>query len=249
MSNPARFAKSKGEFMDARLRHQVGYHRYNKSILDRQAPWLKAHQSPRHERDKVVVAPELRNEDRTAFGPLRSWASLLSPWRRLEPVLTEYCVPAPDQPRPLRIQHAYSREQIKPLDMTIAIDGRSQGCALRYAGCEWAGGRRFATDGWSAIVCERLLLDASMSDIECVLRVADAIMADRLVLLRYVRRSPGYWTEVTHCSTFDALVAPDDPALLPPRSPALDDALEAIIYTWTGDGDRYLIEPRYDSVR
>lgn len=60
-----------------------------------------------------------------------------------------------------------------------------------------------------------------MSDIECVLRVADAIMADRLVLLRYVRRSPGYWTEVTHCLTFDALVSPDDPALLPPRSPAL----------------------------
>lgn len=235
--------------MDASFRHQVGYHRYNKSLLDRQAPWLKAHQSPRRGRDKVVVAPQLRTQDGTALGPLRSWARLLTPWRwRPEPVFTDYFVSAPHQPRSIRIQHMYSRERIKPLDMSIAIDGPSQSCSLDYAGTRVDGRLRFATDEWSTSIVEHLSLKKAASDIECVLGVANAIIEARLVLLCYVHRSTGYWTEDTHCSTFDALVSSSDPARLPPCVPSFDDALEAIIYTWTGDDDRHLIEPRYDSV-
>jgi hypothetical protein len=94
---------------------------------------------------------------------------------------------------------------------------------------------------------QRALLLESDLDIEYVISIAEAIITDRLVLMRFVRREHTGYAGDLYAVTRDVIVEPTDPIQYPPETPPLEDALEAIMYTWTGEGDRYLIEPRYDS--
>jgi hypothetical protein len=241
--------RGEGDSVDAeqRYRHQIDYLTGSQHYLHRRAPWIKQHKTPRTGSallDGMIDMSDI--EKATAL--VRKWGRTPPPLHWLQtPTLAEYVIDAPAQPRPLTVRNFFQRDSIKPLRLVIQIDGSAQQCAVRYANWSWSSGVRTTDPKTTDFLRRAALFSESDIDIEYVLSIAEAIITDRLALMRLVRREHYGYAGDLRAITRDVIAEPTDPIQFPPRTPTLDDALEAIIYTWTGEGDRYLIEPRYDS--
>lgn len=224
--------------MDPRERHrqQVEYFRRAERWLARTAKWLRRYRTMRTgvlsiDRPDIVNARTLA----LAKGFL---ARQGIPWtysrrRQRQRRFAEYLLEAPNQPRLLQLHNEFRKDQLQSLRMRIEIDGTSDRCVLQYAGFSFYSGRLRSGDA------------GPEADIGAVLHLVRRVLADELVLLRYVR-----WDEIGHGSGLfpvmsDVLV--ESASLEPPPGYSkLDRAAEAIVYTWSGDGDLQLIAPRYE---
>lgn len=224
--------------MDPRERHrqQVEYFRRAERWLVRTAKWMQRY---RTKRTGVlsIDRPDIVNA-RTLGLAKEFLARQGIPWtysrrRQRKRRFAEYILDAPNQPRMLQIHNAFREEQRPSLRMRIEIDGTSDRCVLQYAGFSLYSGRLRTGDA------------SPEADIGVVLDQVRRILAEELVLLRSVR-----WDEIGHGSglfpvTSDVLV--ESANLEPPPGRAkLDGAAEAIIYTWSGQGDQQMIAPRYE---
>ncbi len=236
--------------MDAEEKHEekVQYLTGAQHYLHRRAPWIKQHKTPRTGSALLDGMIDISDIEKAA-ALVRKWGRTPPPQRMLKiPTFAEYVLDAPVQPRTLTVKNSFRSDSIKPLRLVVQINGSAQQCTVRYANWSWSSGLRTTLPAVTEFLRRGALLAESDIDIEYVLSIAEAIVTDRLALMRFVRREHYGYAGDLRAITRDVIVKPTDPIQFPPGTPTIDDALEAIIYTWTGDGDRYLIEPRYDSL-
>lgn len=209
-------------------------------------PQLLAFQTPRTTRHLFNISPEQRREalERLrAIGIPPERSSLLHDPHNI----LEYVVDAPKQPRPLVVKRAYRKDKLPPLRLTIMIDEEFRRCTLQYGLTSvttdqlygFYGDRVFARFGGKVM--------RGPHEIDALLSLAELIIADQIMLMRHV-----YFGEIGHGSGLYALKL-DSLVTLPPALNQLgghrfEHMAEAIIYTWSGEGDHHFIEPRYASI-
>lgn len=243
-----------GCVMDAeqRQRLQVDYfHRAEKQLL-RRAKWLKKFKTSRTGLLHVDHPGFLTESDFAAAEAILKrhgmQARPRSRWRR-DRKYADFVIDAPHQPRALQVQTPYHREQLRPLRMTIVIDGGMNRCVLYYAGFIRMSGSRWSLDQQQAFLRTNSFPVEPEADIDFILEEAAAIFDERSMLLRLV-----CWDEIGMGSGLyplagDMLVEAREPLVTPPAYPTLDRAAEAILYSWSGVGDRWIVEPRYEEAR
>ncbi|MEO0483281.1 MAG: hypothetical protein AAF138_06615 [Planctomycetota bacterium] len=213
--------------------------------LKLRAPWLLEHQ---------VAVPQLTFSEQT-IAETRKWIEsrgfLLPPgWPKRNRIRhTRFELWAPKLPRDLEIHNEYRKENLGDLRLIVDVDGDGPRCLTRFAGAQRSSLRPLTYE--QALAQERFQFYPiePEADIDRLIDFIDAILDDRVVILRSV-----HYGEIGHGSALFPLTGdhfveshkPINEQLKRLGGRSLEHAAEAIIYTWSGDGDRVLVEPSYD---
>ncbi len=142
-----------------------------------------------------------------------------------------YHLEAPNQPRPLRIQRADRKHLLAPMNISFCVDGHTGHASVHIAGC--------------AVRWQTSLTAFDVA--QWATGVILPVLEDHVGILRVVRRQPGwccYDGLPSHIAS-DHMVDVGDPK--PPAShpDSPGNLCEAILWTWSGRGDRHVVLPQY----
>lgn len=182
-----------------------------------------------------------------ALGPAGCLFALIAwpiTWMRprdRRPVFAEFNVLAPNQDRRLRVLRAYRDRGV--ISLRVRIDGETRKCTVAF-GSAYPTASNCRKPEHNQQQGMKMRAPDPMGDAIYIAGWARDIVEERMGLLRSVKIGAMYSSGGEHLYMNEVLVPVDQPFHNSADSANIG-VLESILYTWSGNGDRHVIPPRY----
>ncbi len=190
---------------------------------------------------------ELRTVSRVAYGRVNEGRGAIHHWfiqwlERWAPREAEFRVADPCQSRSLQVIYAYPSSSLRPFDIRVIVDGSTRRVRLECAGALALSDHRWTREEAAANLRAAHYPCDPAEDARFVAQHVRSVFDGELGVLRIVRCAEIGMGGLEVPGVLDVISDRDGKSDF---HVSLDDAAEAIWYSWRGETDRHVIEPRY----